>query len=53
MNIFVDMASQGVDGTPVHHAIILTEGGAGARIVLNGQVYSLRTTGAGKLILTN
>ncbi|MES2550906.1 MAG: hemin uptake protein HemP, partial [Pseudomonadota bacterium] len=30
----------------------LTEGGSLARIVLDGQVYSLRITRAGKLILT-
>jgi len=37
---------------PVHAAEVLTAGGAQARIVLNGQVYSLRITRAGKLILT-
>lgn len=52
MNISVAMASQITDATPVHNAISLTEGGAQARIVLNGQVYSLRITRAGKLILT-
>jgi hemin uptake protein HemP len=40
------------DGVPVHDALALTEGGVQARIVLNGQVYSLRITRAGKLILT-
>ncbi|MEH6776488.1 MAG: hemin uptake protein HemP [Cereibacter changlensis] len=39
-------------GIPVHDATRLTEGGCQARIVLNGQVYSLRITRAGKLILT-
>lgn len=52
MNISVDMASHIQDATPVHSAIELTEGGVQARIVLNGQVYSLRITRAGKLILT-
>ncbi len=52
MNISVNMASQIQDSTPVHSAIELTEGGVQARIVLNGQVYSLRITRAGKLILT-
>ena len=52
MNISVAMASQITDATPVYNAISLTEGGAQARIVLNGQVYSLRITRAGKLILT-
>jgi len=37
---------------PVHDALTLTEGGVQARIVLNGQVYALRITKAGKLILT-
>jgi hemin uptake protein HemP len=37
---------------PMHDAEVLTRGGVQARIVLNGQVYSLRITRAGKLILT-
>lgn len=37
---------------PVHDATALTDGGTQARIVLNGQVYLLRITRAGKLILT-
>ncbi|MDB6453852.1 MULTISPECIES: hemin uptake protein HemP [Falsirhodobacter] len=37
---------------PVHDATRLTDGGNQARIVLNGQIYSLRITRAGKLILT-
>ncbi len=41
-----------VDTTPLHDALNLTEGGVQARIVLMGQVYSLRITRAGKLILT-
>lgn len=40
------------DTIPVHDAHILTAGGVQARIVLDGQVYSLRITKAGKLILT-
>ena len=40
------------DATPLHEARVLTEGGSLARIVLDGQVYSLRITRAGKLILT-
>ena len=40
------------DATPVHDARALTEGGSLARIMLAGQVYSLRITRAGKLILT-
>ena len=41
-----------VETIPVHDATRLTDGGTQARIVLNGQVYSLRITRAGKLILT-
>jgi hemin uptake protein HemP len=37
---------------PVHDAEALTEGGNQARILLNGQLYCLRITRAGKLILT-
>ena len=40
------------DATPVHEARVLTEGGSLARILLDGQVYALRITRAGKLILT-
>ena len=40
------------DKTPVHDARALTEGNDQARIVLDGQVYTLRITRAGKLILT-
>jgi hemin uptake protein HemP len=40
------------DATPLHDARALTEGGSLARIVLDGQIYSLRITRAGKLILT-
>lgn len=40
------------DATPMHEARVLAEGGSLARIVLDGQVYSLRITRAGKLILT-
>ncbi|MCC6001077.1 MAG: hemin uptake protein HemP [Pararhodobacter sp.] len=37
---------------PVHDATELTKGGVQAQITLNGQVYCLRITRAGKLILT-
>ncbi len=40
------------DTTPVHLATDLTAGGTQARIVLSGQIYTLRVTRAGKLILT-
>lgn len=41
-----------LDETPLHDARLLTEGGVQARIHLDGQVYTLRITRAGKLILT-
>lgn len=37
---------------PAHDAEALTAGGNTAHILLNGQVYTLRITRAGKLILT-
>lgn len=37
---------------PLHHAEDLTRGGNLANIALSGQVYALRITRAGKLILT-
>lgn len=37
---------------PTYDAEALTDGGNQARIILNGQIYSLRITRAGKLILT-
>ncbi|MGY6411283.1 MAG: hemin uptake protein HemP [Alkalilacustris sp.] len=37
---------------PLHEARGLTAGGAQARILLDGQVYTLRITRLGKLILT-
>ena len=53
MNMIVDPLSLlAADATPCHDATLLTAGGNLARIVLNDQVYSLRITRAGKLILT-
>ena len=40
------------DSLPRHAARELTQGGTQARIELDGQVYTLRITRAGKLILT-
>lgn len=37
---------------PCHDALDLTAGGDVAQIALHGQVYALRITRAGKLILT-
>ena len=51
MNVQIDTWLT-ADATPLHEARVLTEGGSLARIVLDGQVYSLRITRAGKLILT-
>ncbi|MFY1706126.1 hemin uptake protein HemP [Tritonibacter scottomollicae] len=48
-----DMAAAAQPETyPTYHAEDLTRGGVQARILLNGQIYSLRITRAGKLILT-
>lgn len=52
MNIRSDPALLGLLQPPLHDALDLTEGGTQARIVLNGQIYVLRITRAGKLILT-
>ncbi len=38
--------------TPCHDARVLTDGGDTAQVVLDDQVYTLRITRAGKLILT-
>lgn len=48
----VALARSGQEAAPVHDARVLTQGGVQARIVLDGQVYALRITRAGKLILT-
>lgn len=52
MNALVSDAFLMASPVPVHDATALTGGGALARIVLNGQVYALRITRQGKLILT-
>ena len=39
-------------GTPLHEARLLTGGGSVAHITLDEQLYVLRITRAGKLILT-
>lgn len=44
--------AQATEIFPTYHAEDLTRGGIQARILLNGQIYSLRITRAGKLILT-
>lgn len=45
-------AIDAVSAVPVHDANSLTAGGSTAHILLNGQLYCLRITRAGKLILT-
>lgn len=46
------MTGSSLQHPPVHTAGDLLEGGCEARIVLGDQVYTLRLTRAGKLILT-
>lgn len=46
------LASRATIAIPRHDALDLTKGGALAQIDLHGQVYTLRITRAGKLILT-
>jgi hemin uptake protein HemP len=52
MNAQSDLTLIADQAIPVHDATRLTGGGVQARILLNGQVYALRITRAGKLILT-
>jgi hemin uptake protein HemP len=52
MNAQTDFVQMSDAAIPVHDATELTAGGAQARIVLHGQIYALRITRAGKLILT-
>ncbi|SFQ99764.1 hemin uptake protein HemP [Poseidonocella sedimentorum] len=51
MNQAVSTANA-VPALPQHNAVELTGGGKTAQIVLDDQVYVLRITRAGKLILT-
>ena len=46
------MTAAPTDPAPQHDARILTGGGTHARIVLDRQIYTLRITRQGKLILT-
>lgn len=50
-NLSIPMADT-VESLPTHFAENLTRGGNQALILLNGQIYRLRITRAGKLILT-
>ncbi|MFN3955616.1 MAG: hemin uptake protein HemP [Pararhodobacter sp.] len=47
-----DRVSYAPAQVPVHRAQDLTRGGQLAQIVLDGKIYALRITRAGKLILT-
>ncbi|KPQ06060.1 MAG: Hemin uptake protein [Rhodobacteraceae bacterium HLUCCA12] len=47
-----DRLSSSAQDIPVHRAKELTGGGSLAQIELDGKVYALRITRAGKLILT-
>ncbi|MGH1415130.1 MAG: hemin uptake protein HemP [Pelagimonas sp.] len=47
-----DLANQSVPRMPLHDATALTDGGSLANIQLGDQIYTLRITRAGKLILT-
>ena len=40
------------DDSPTYNAVELTKNGSVARIVLENQIYTLRITRSGKLILT-
>lgn len=46
------ISEAGGDQVPVHDATTLTAGGIMAHIRLEDQIYTLRITRAGKLILT-
>lgn len=52
VSLAAPMPRGGLEAAPLHDARVLTRGGVQARIQLDGQVYALRITRAGKLILT-
>ncbi|MEM1388506.1 MAG: hemin uptake protein HemP [Pseudomonadota bacterium] len=52
VNVAKETESRPVDNLPVYEATDLTKGGDLARIKLADQLYTLRITRAGKLILT-
>jgi|TARA_B110000495_G_C22380371_1_gene245984 hemin uptake protein HemP len=51
-NIVGDMSQLVVKKLPTYQAEDLTQGGQEAQIVLSEQIYNLRITRSGKLILT-
>ena len=52
VTMYMNANISSADSYPVHDAKELTGGQVQARIVLDGQVYTLRITRANKLILT-
>ncbi len=48
----VEQAKIPEDGSPTYNAVELTKNGNVARIILEDQIYTLRITRSGKLILT-
>ena len=54
MNMCVEKPGENItlSESPIHDAQDLTKGGSVAQIVLNKQLYTLRITRLGKLILT-
>lgn len=54
MNICLEKPGESdtLNELPIHDAHDLTQGGSVAQIVLNKQLYTLRITRLGKLILT-
>ena len=48
----VEKAKIPKDEAPTYNAVELTKNGSEARIVLENQIYTLRITRSGKLILT-
>lgn len=48
----IESQSDALDTTETHNARVLIPNGVKAEIDLDGQVYTLRITRAGKLILT-
>ena len=52
LNSLADNTKAPEDDSPTYNAVELTKSGNIARIVLQNQVYTLRITRSGKLILT-
>ena len=52
LNSVLENAKVPEDDSPTYNAVELTKGGNLARVVLANQIYTLRITKSGKLILT-